>query len=476
MFLVESRIDNLNVGQAYLIGIVSLGLLWILGRFVDFNYLTQHYFFRDRIADIALKTDFETRDGHTKTVRDDREERLYWITPKNCSAPYHLVMTSLNLPGSWHMKYRDQKAAPFVFSKFYCGSEITGYAKNNTGQYRGGATKYARSLGLSGAAISPVMGYRTFFAQSFMTTLLNVRLGLWMTSPDQYSNEKLKNDPKPHHNEGSVFWPTYLWDEMRGSINERKPLIYLTDGEHTGDNIGLYPLFQRRCGIIIAGDAGQDPQALCKALFRVIRQVNYDMGITVDINVDALSPAKYDSEKKEADTSASHFAIGKIFYPETINAQGNKVDSKEGWLIYLKPSITGDDPGSILKYWDNHKVDFPHPTTADQFYDEKQFEMQRALGEWTVEYKLRKLMDHYKKAIENEEQKTTRSKGISKTRIASYKTYTSFLEKLLGEGSTGVDGEVDYKIISKNPTMIVDMLETLYEVTNKEGGKFRKGD
>lgn len=470
VFLIQSAIDNINVGQAYAIALAAMGLLWIFGWLFDFNYLSQHYFFRDRIADTALKTEVKTSDGHTTTVRDDREERLYWITPENCSAPYHLVMTSLNLPGSWHLKYRNQKAVPFLFSKWYSGSKITGYAKNNPGGYMGGATKYIRALGLSGAAISPGMGYRTFFAQAFMTTLLNVRLGLWMTSPDQYEPEKLRKRPKSHRNLGRIFWPSYLWDELRGAISERKPLVYLTDGEHTGDNIGLYPLFQRRCKVIIAGDAGQDPQGMCKALFRVIRQVKYEFGIIVDIDVDALAPAKFDAKKDEADPSLSHFAVGKIHYPETTDSQGRSTLAETGWLIYFKPSVTRDDPSSLLKYWDDQKTAFPHPTTADQFYDEQQFEMQRALGEWTVKYTLLKLKKHYSEVIKKEKEKTGPGARERRKLISTYETRVNFLEKLSGE-----EGALDINILLNNPGIITAMLEDLYSISNTEGNKFRQG-
>ncbi len=52
----------------------------------------------------------------------------------------------------------------------------------------------------------------------------------------------------------------------------------------------------------------------------------------------------------------------------------------DGILIYLKPSLTGDEPVDILEYAAHHEA-FPHESTADQFFDESQFESYRRLGE-----------------------------------------------------------------------------------------------
>jgi hypothetical protein len=50
-----------------------------------------------------------------------------------------------------------------------------------------------------------------------------------------------------------------------------------------------------------------------------------------------------------------------------------------GLLIYLKPSLTGNEPADVTEYSSGHE-EFPHEPTADQFFDESQFESYRALG------------------------------------------------------------------------------------------------
>ena len=51
----------------------------------------------------------------------------------------------------------------------------------------------------------------------------------------------------------------------------------------------------------------------------------------------------------------------------------------DGFLIYIKPTLDGDEPIDIVNY-KNINPDFPHETTSDEFYSETQFESYRSLG------------------------------------------------------------------------------------------------
>lgn len=64
-----------------------------------------------------------------------------------------------------------------------------------------------------------------------------------------------------------------------------------------------------------------------------------------------------------------------IIYPE----KDEKGKDRVGKLIYLRPSFYGKEPTDVLNYADLNNS-FPHQTTGDQFFDEKQFEAYRALG------------------------------------------------------------------------------------------------
>ena len=51
----------------------------------------------------------------------------------------------------------------------------------------------------------------------------------------------------------------------------------------------------------------------------------------------------------------------------------------DGWLLYLKPTVNGTEPADTLNYARQSPA-FPHETTADQFFTERQFESHRSLG------------------------------------------------------------------------------------------------
>jgi hypothetical protein len=50
------------------------------------------------------------------------------------------------------------------------------------------------------------------------------------------------------------------------------------------------------------------------------------------------------------------------------------------WLLYIKSTVTGDEPTDVRNYQSQHP-DFPNESTADQFFDEPQWESYRKLGE-----------------------------------------------------------------------------------------------
>jgi hypothetical protein len=63
------------------------------------------------------------------------------------------------------------------------------------------------------------------------------------------------------------------------------------------------------------------------------------------------------------------------------------VDGKgapDGTLIYIKSSLTGNEPEDVLNYAAQNPT-FPHQSTADQWFNESQFEAYRRLGSHVVE-------------------------------------------------------------------------------------------
>ena len=82
-----------------------------------------------------------------------------------------------------------------------------------------------------------------------------------------------------------------------------------------------------------------------------------------------------------------HCVVGKIHYlnvPKFENGEltrdaSGQPEHEVGLLLYMKPSITGDEPFDILEYY-RRVPEFPHESTADQWFNESQFESYRRLG------------------------------------------------------------------------------------------------
>jgi hypothetical protein len=160
--------------------------------------------------------------------------------------------------------------------------------------------------------------------------------------------------------------PAYLLLEMLGRMKETDAFVNLSDGGHL-ENLGVYELLRRRCKYIIAIDAEADHAMDFPSLARVMRYARIDMGIRIEIDVG-------DMRRAESGWSASHCTIAKIDYG----------DGEIGHLLYIKSSVTGDEMEYVKQYKATHAA-FPHESTADQFFDEAQFEAYRSLGHHVFE-------------------------------------------------------------------------------------------
>jgi hypothetical protein len=361
----------------------------VLGWVVDANRVSPHYFYQDRLGETYLYTErrageiLRTARNDTRLLLKDLHGEAAGDDPTDAgTAPYHLVSTAINLASSRDLTRRDRKSGYFLFSKYFCGSLHTGFLR--TTEYQGGATKLSRAMTISGAAASSAIGAGTFFAQAFATVLFNLRLGYWMPSPQSAVSRK--------KGERWYFWPRWLIREMFMRTSERSVMVNLSDGGHTGDNVGIYPLLQRRCRVIIACDAEQDFEVTFGSLSEALRHAYIDMGIDVDIDFTMV--------RRDPTTgmSRSHCAVGLIRYPppsrsgrqDELPPMGAPDAGDEptiGYLIYLKNSLTGDEPEAVLNYRSSHPA-FPHESTVDQFFDDAQFESYRALGAHIVEQSL----------------------------------------------------------------------------------------
>jgi hypothetical protein len=164
---------------------------------------------------------------------------------------------------------------------------------------------------------------------------------------------------------------TYLLGELFGATDDTGEYVYLSDGGHF-ENLGLYELVKRRCRFIIASDVDADKDLSFGDLASAIRKCRSDMGIDIKIKTDRLIASGTPPFSKW------HCTIADILYQQSDPA------ATENWiLLYIKASLTADESADILNYKSLYP-EFPHQSTADQWFTESQFESYRVLGEHVI--------------------------------------------------------------------------------------------
>lgn len=360
------------------VGSLAVTFIWIVafGWMVDPNAVSMHQFYKGRLVRAYLGASNVRRLAQSREITDSvagDDVPLYSI--KNCSrgGPYHLINTTLNLVAGRDLATAQRSASSFVLSGGFCGSSRTNYRP--TLSYMNGCLTLGTAIAASGAAVSPSMGSkRPTSALAMLLTLLNVRLGYWAPTPNQDNWEMAQ--PR--------LWPFYLLREFLSQTNDLSSYCYLTDGGHF-DNTGLYSLVERGCRYIVLVDCGADPQPSCfEDLGEAIRRCRIDFGTEFKLDI---APFIEDGNRK----ASTYFVTGGIRYSRKhAHSLGWKLHPKEdtredkgqreGVIVYFKPSIIGKETADVRQYAIENKS-FPQQTTANQWFDEAQFESYRRLGQ-----------------------------------------------------------------------------------------------
>jgi len=327
-------------------------ILFFYRLLVDVNATSVHSFYRDRLSRAFL---FGLNDSGHIEFNDDL--KLHELNKPGSAAPYHLINVALNLHGSKDPSLRGRQADFFIFSKHFTGSQRTGFSETEKMEALDNHLNLATAMAISGAAAAPNMGTTTVKQLVFLLTMLNIRLGYWLPNP------RVVNDPSTFTNLILRFGvgARYLLRESLSHLDDKGNFVNVSDGGHL-ENLGMYELLRRRCKFIISVDGEADPNMGFKGLVKLILYARIDMGIVIDINLDAV-------RKNTAGISGKNWALGTIRYG----------DNEFGHLLYIKSSLAGDENEYIREY-KSRNPDFPHESTIDQFFDETQFEAYRALG------------------------------------------------------------------------------------------------
>src|SRR5690606_20326029 len=110
-----------------------------------------------------------------------------------------------------------------------------------------------------------------------------------------------------------------------------------------------------RCRFILCVDAAADPARAFADLGNAVHKCRVDFGADIDLDVSGLVP-------RDDGTAARSCAVGRITY----------ADGATGTLLYLKPTLTGEEPLSkiALKQSLDHRalVRFPSDYKTHNHY------------------------------------------------------------------------------------------------------------
>lgn len=384
----ESYWRALSLGRGrqagFVVLLVALGVVaFVASSRININDFSIHDFYKNRLVRCYLGASHGVdRTPNRLTGFDPLDDfPLADLVPEGTEpyqGPYAIVNATLNLNAGSELAKQERKGASFVFTPRVCGfapsvTKEDRDARQRDGLEPGGYREtrgYSQpkgpflgtALAISGAAANPNMGYNTSGPMAFLLTVFDVRLGWWLGNPRRPTQSKYP---------GPVFaWP-YLFAELLGQTTDRSRFVNLSDGGHF-DNLGLYELVRRRCRYVIVGDGEEDAGLTFGSLGGAIRKCRADFGVEIDIDPRPI--------RLLDGFSTAHCVMGTIIYPELEpTPDGTSWQNARGYLFHLKASITGDEPADVTEYRSQHR-EFPHQSTADQFFSESQFESYRRLG------------------------------------------------------------------------------------------------
>ncbi len=362
---------------------------------------------------------------------DDADLAHYWPPPAKKGAPVHLINVTIDetIDGRSQIVQKDRKGngmalgpcglsvnvdhhlvGPFgddreadpagsavdIFPHGFRVFDYPAATPDGKAVFTGEMLPLGSWVGISGAAFSTGAGYRTSLGLSLLAGLGNVRLGRWWDSGVERSDGSgERTGARPNIGTRceaflARLFPVqiYLLDEFLARFpGTARRHWYLSDGGHFED-LGGYELVRRRLPLIVLVDAEQDADYGFEALANLVRKARLDFGAEIEFLTEGELDGEVDPAVRPSfgalerlrrgepgGLSRAHAALARVVYG------GDAPDSR---LLLIKPALTGDEPEDLLQYHAAHP-DFPQESTADQFFDEAQWESYRKLGEHVAE-------------------------------------------------------------------------------------------
>jgi hypothetical protein len=364
----------------------------LIGRFINLNRFSLHEMYRNRLVRAFLgasNRDESQRDRFTFfNFTDNLPVSRLWMrrdgnkgqqataaaetdkpidnrrSSEDDWRPFHVINIALNLVDTDKPAWQERKAESFTVTPLWSGSaQLDAFRRTSEYGGKNDTLTLGTAMAISGAAVSPNMGYNSSPLITFLLTLFNVRLGWWLGNPKY----------RRFADEGPRWAAGPLLFELFGLTNDKRDYVYLSDGGHF-ENLGLYEMVRRRCHLIIVSDAGQDPELAFADLANAVRKIWIDLGVRIVFpKLDELRVRN--KNRKKPGKGGPCYTVGRILY----SAADDVSKGLDGYILYLKPGFRGDESADIIGYAAG-STDFPHETTVDQWFSESQFESYRGLG------------------------------------------------------------------------------------------------
>lgn len=370
----------------FLCYVASLATCFLFAWRVDINEFSLHAFYRNRLARCYLGASNIPRHPNPFTGFDKKDADIpvsALLPSQGYNGPFPIFCTALNLTFGEDLAWQERKAASFAITPLYCGYDVpwtesrgdvttlrfNGFVKTENFAYPNPGIHMDTAAAISGAAVSPNMGYHSNPATAFLMTVFDVRLGWWLANPRRLDEDGTILDVSGEARAAGAYpWPSprfsllSLTDELLGRADDTNKYVYLSDGGHF-DNMGLYELVRRRCRFIVICDSEADGDLTFEGIGMAVRKCRIDFGAEIALDLRALE------HTKDSEYSGAHCVVGTITYPE----------GTQGFVVYIKSSLTGDEPADVMNYKKEDSA-FPHDSTLNQWFSESQFESYRRLG------------------------------------------------------------------------------------------------
>jgi hypothetical protein len=377
-FLIRMDDDYLALTAGLSIAALAVGYL------VDANATSMHAFYRARLSSaFAVGVDDEGRAAELPF------EKVYRFSELPATeVPLHVV-TTLNSQQANEAPAR-RGGFPMVFGPDHVrvhreGRRTSELPTLEYEEYAGpGQVSVMSVVGMSGAAISPLMGrYGAQMAPyRFLLALFNLRVGVWVRNPEHARTIRAGSAEAKQRG----FARSFLWLsrkpglaqvalEAGGSSSAERRWVYLSDGGHL-DNTGLVEcvrsgVLRGRGGRVLVLDASNDVAGSWQAVGDAISVIRADLGVSLQQRKDSHAPPWM---RRYAD-AAGHFDV--------LVVKAVRVDPAEDGKDW-----NADLPPDVAAFQATHR-DFPRASTIRQKFGDLEFEAYRQLGSTATTIALR---------------------------------------------------------------------------------------